>query len=313
MELPLDLVKTLAAVVSAGSLDAAADSLHITPSAVSQRLKTLEARLGRVLLVRTKPVRPTEAGQTVVRLARQLEAVEHDTLAELGLETEAPQVPLAVNADSLATWFLPALAPLAASGIGFELHRDDQDFTAGLLETGTVSAAVTSQATPVAGCSVRSLGAMRYLPVAAPAIAARWFERGQPGYSAAPRIDFDRRDALQTQFLEHRRIDPSTTPRHQVPASHDFAVACELGFGWALVPEHQSVTGIGDGSLVRLPGDPVDVPLFWQRWKLHSPLLETIEDAVVAAARDQLHQSRREPSRRPAAVDSPCRSGAGQA
>lgn len=290
MELPLDLVKTLAAVVAAGSLDAAADALHITPSAVSQRLKTLETRLGRVLLVRTKPVRPTAAGQAIVRLARQLEAVEHDTLAELGLGTRATQVPLAVNADSLATWFLPALAPLAATGINFELHRDDQDYTAGLLESGAVSAAVTSQATPVAGCSVRPLGAMRYLPVAAPTFAERWFADGQPGYAAAPCIDFDRRDALQTLFLERHDLDPTAVPRHQVPASHDFAVACELGFGWALVPEHQSIGAIRDGRLVRLGGDPVDVPLFWQRWKLRSPLLETIEDAVVTAARDHLHQ-----------------------
>lgn len=290
MELPLDLVKTLAAVVAAGSLDAAADVLHITPSAVSQRLKTLETRLGRVLLVRTKPVRPTSAGQTIVRLARQLEAVEHDALVELGVGADVTQVPLAVNADSLATWFLPALAPLAASLITFELHRDDQDYTAGLLESGTVSAAVTSQATPVAGCSVRPLGAMRYLPVAAPSLAAQWFGEGGPGYAAAPRIDFDRRDALQTQFLEARDVDPAVVPRHQVPASHDFAVACELGFGWALVPEHQSVGAVRDGRLVRLPGDPVDVPLFWQRWKLRSPLLETIEDAVITAARDHLHQ-----------------------
>lgn len=290
MELPLDLVKTLAAVVAAGSLDAAADVLHITPSAVSQRLKTLETRLGRVLLVRTKPVRPTSAGQTIVRLARQLEAVEHDALVELGVGAEVTQVPLAVNADSLATWFLPALAPLAASLITFELHRDDQDYTAGLLESGTVSAAVTSQATPVAGCSVRPLGAMRYLPVAAPSLAEQWFGEGCPGYAAAPRIDFDRRDALQTQFLEAHNVDPAVVPRHQVPASHDFAVACELGFGWALVPEHQSVGAVRDQRLVRLPGDPVDVPLFWQRWKLRSPLLETIEDAVITAARDHLHQ-----------------------
>lgn len=290
MELPLDLVRTLAAVVAAGSLDAAAADLHVTPSAISQRLKSLESRLGRVLLVRTKPVRATPAGQTIIRLAQQLDALEHDTLAELGFGARPTQIPLAVNADSLATWFLPALAPLVHREITFELHRDDQNYTVGLLESGTVSAAVTSQGTPVAGCSVRPLGAMRYLPVAAPRIAARWQANDSDAYASTARIDFDRRDVLQVRFLEDRGIDPALTPRHQVPASHDFGLACELGFGWALVPEQQSLDSIRNHTLVRLPGDPVDVPLFWQRWKLDSPLLESIETAVVAEAHTRLRQ-----------------------
>ncbi len=148
MELPLDLARTLAAAVDAGSLDAAAQQLHLTPSAVSQRIKALETRVGRVLLVRSKPLKPTNAGQAIIRLARQLAALEHDALAELGLAESGPiQVPLAVNADSLATWFLPALGPLAERGVVFDLHRDDQDYTAGLLESGIVTAAVTSQST----------------------------------------------------------------------------------------------------------------------------------------------------------------------
>lgn len=291
MELPLDLARTLATVVAAGSLDAAAAELHITASAVSQRIKALESRLGRVLLVRSKPVQPTTAGYAVVRLARQLNALEHDTLTELGLsEIDRAEVPLAVNADSLATWFLPALAPLAASGISFDLHRDDQDYTAGLLESGAVSAAVTSQERPVAGCSVRPLGSMRYLPVAAPAFVKKWLtHQDTDAYTRAPVIDFDRRDALQSQYLTELGADPDTVPRHRVPASNDFAKACELGFGWALVPEHQSQAAISAGSLIRLDGPPRDVPLFWQRWKLRSTLLEAIEEAVVDTARSALH------------------------
>ncbi len=290
MELPLELTRTLAVVVASGSLEAAAGRLQLTPSAVSQRLKTLESQLGRVLLVRTKPVQPTAAGQALIRLARQLDALEHDALAELGLAEAGPiEVPLAVNADSLATWFLPALAPLTERGIVFDLHRDDQDFTAGLLESGTVSAAVTSTDRPVAGCSVRRLGAMRYLPVATPDFAARWFAtEDAAAYQRAPLLDFDRRDGLQTRYLLSMDADPSLPPRHRVPASNDFARACELGFGWALVPEHQSLAAIRDGRLVRLSGKAVDVPLFWQRWKLRSPLLEQIEDAVVAGARAAL-------------------------
>jgi LysR family transcriptional regulator, chromosome initiation inhibitor len=292
VELPLELVRTLAVAASAGSLDAAAAHLHVTPSAVSQRIKALEARLGRVLLVRSKPVAPTPAGRVVIRLARQLDALEHDVLAELGLTDSGPvEVPLAVNADSLATWFLPALAPLMDNEITFDLHRDDQDYTAELLESGTVSAAVTSQQRPVAGCSVRPLGAMRYLPVAAPGFVEAWLaSQNAEAFARAPLIDFDRRDSLQTQYLELIGADPTRPPRHRVPASSDFARATELGLGWALVPEYQSEPAIAAGRLTRLDGPPLDIPLFWQRWKLHSPLLQTIEDAVVAAARQTLRQ-----------------------
>ena len=291
----MELVRTFAEIVAAGSLDAAAIELNVTPSAVSQRLKSLESRLGRVLLVRSRPVSVTDSGRVVLRLARQLAALEQDALGELGLDDEATSgVPLAVNADSLGTWFLPALAPLAAAGMTFELFRDDQEYTAGLLESGTVSAAVTSQQRPVAGCSSRPLGAIRYLPVASPTFATRWFAARQDvaAFEAAPVIDFDRRDALQTRFLSAIGADASGPPRHHVPASADFAQATVLGFGWALVPEQQAGPALADGRLVLLGGDPVDVPLHWQRWKLDSPVLARIEDAVVTAARSSLRPSR---------------------
>src|SRR6478609_7327110 len=95
---PFELAETLAAVVDEGTLDAAARRLHVTPSAVSQRIKALEEQLGRLVLVRSKPVRPTDAGAAIVRLARQAALLEHDTLAALGAEEEdgAPmRVPLA--------------------------------------------------------------------------------------------------------------------------------------------------------------------------------------------------------------------------
>jgi len=295
VELPVDLVRTFAEIVAAGSLDAAATRLNVTPSAVSQRLKALESRLGRVLLVRSKPVSVTASGRVVLRLARQLAALEQDALGELGLDDEATAgVPLAVNADSLGTWFLAALAPLAAAGMTFELFRDDQEYTAGLLESGTVSAAVTSQERPVAGCSSRPLGAIRYLPVASPGFASRWFGSGQDAtaFEAAPVIDFDRRDGLQTRYLTAIGADPARPPRHYVPASADFASATMLGFGWALVPEQQAGPALADGRLVRLAGDPVDVPLHWQRWKLDSPVLARIEEAVVGTARSVLRPIR---------------------
>lgn len=288
MSVPLDLARTLAVVLDEGTLDAAARRLHITPSAVSQRIRALEDRLGRVVLLRTKPVRATDAGRAIVRLARQLDLLEHDALAEIGADDSGTAVvPLAVNADSLATWFLAPLARLSdRRRVVFELHRDDQDFTAALLESGTVMAAVTSRETAVAGCRVRPLGMLRYEAVASAAFVTRWFPAGVDGdqLAVAPVVDFDRRDDLQSQWLAARGVT-GTPPRHLVPASHDFATAIILGLGWGLLPRFPSEDHLASGALVPLGGPPIDVPLFWQQWNLTSPLLDAIADEVVAEGR----------------------------
>ncbi|GAT73865.1 transcriptional regulator [Microbacterium sp. HM58-2] len=280
-----ELAATVAAVADEGTLDAASRRLLITPSAVSQRLKALEQQLGRVLVVRTKPVRLTEAGEAVVRLARQIALLEHDALGGLGLDGDAPRIsiPLAVNADSMATWFLPPLARLSARhDIDFDLHRDDQNFTARLLESGTVMAAVTSEETPVAGCAVTPLGVLEYRAMAEPAFARRWFAGGvtTEALTVAPFVDFDRRDSLQHDWLHAMGVPHQGVPRHYVPASHDYALAVELGLGWGMVPTLQQAP-----DLVPLGGPTLRVRLHWQQWNLRSALLDTIAAEVAAEAR----------------------------
>lgn len=292
MKLPLDLVATVAIAVDAGTLEAAARLLHITPSAVSQRIRSLEERIGRTLLIRTKPLRATEAGEAVVRLARQLSLLEHDTLRVLGLDDEGPaRLALAVNADSLATWFLPALADIATDGdVAIELHRDDQDHTAHLLADGTVSAAVTSQSAAVVGCTVTPLGVMSYRPCATPAFVERWFAGGvsQTTLAVAPVIEYDRRDDLQSRWLRERGAPVTDQPRTYVPASHDFAAAVRAGIGWGMLPPLQADEPIAAGELVLLDEKPVAVPLYWQQWDLRSPLLDRVARVVVSAARRAL-------------------------
>ncbi|WP_208321510.1 LysR family transcriptional regulator ArgP [Microbacterium hydrocarbonoxydans] len=285
MRIDPELAATVAAVADEGTLDAASRRLLITPSAVSQRLKALEQQLGRVLVVRTKPVRLTEAGEAVVRLARQIALLEHDALGGLGLDGDAPRIsiPLAVNADSMATWFLPPLARLSARhDIDFDLHRDDQNFTARLLESGTVMAAVTSEETPVAGCAVTPLGVLEYRAMAEPAFARRWFAGGvtTEALTVAPFVDFDRRDSLQHDWLHAMGVPHQGVPRHYVPASHDYALAVELGLGWGMVPTLQQAP-----DLVPLGGPTLRVRLHWQQWNLRSALLDTIAAEVAAEAR----------------------------
>ncbi|MFF0596950.1 LysR family transcriptional regulator ArgP [Streptomyces antibioticus] len=291
-DLPLDLVRTLLAVVDEGTFDAAAAALHVTPSAVSQRVKALEQRTGRVLLLRTKPVRPTESGEIVVRFARQLARLERDTRSELGLSDagEPARVTVAVNADSLATWFLPALSRVPREPpLRFELFREDETRTAELLREGVVMAAVTSSPDAVAGCSVRALGTMRYLAAASPGFVARYLD-GLPlaeALTGAPVIIFDRSDDLQDGFVRAlgRGAGQASGVRHAVPSSEGFAASVAAGLGWGMVPEAQADALLRSGGLVSLaPDRPLDVPLYWQQWKLDSPALAALSRAVAEEA-----------------------------
>ncbi|MEU9147791.1 LysR family transcriptional regulator ArgP [Streptomyces sp. NPDC048349] len=305
-ELPLDQVRTLLAVVDEGTFDAAAAALHVTPSAVSQRVKALEQRTGRVLLMRTKPVRATDSGEVVVRFARQLARLERDARAELGMaEGLGPvRLPIAVNADSLATWFLPVLSRVPQDPpVCVELHREDESHTTALLREGQVMAAVTSSPDPVAGCSVRMLGLARYLPVASPDFAARHLTGAlERDLRRAPTIVFDRKDELQDVFVRSlagaRKGARAGSPavgagplRHHVPTSEGFRDAVVAGLGWGLVPEQQAGPLVRTGGLVLLaPRRPLDVPLYWQQWKLDSPALSLVARLVAEAAGEALRR-----------------------
>lgn len=282
-------LRALAATIDRGSFDLAAATLHITPSAVSQRIKALETSAGRVLVRRTKPTEITDAGLPYLRLARQIDALVQDVVS--GSESEARAgVPLAVNSDSLATWVLPALAGLPDS-ITFDVRREDEDHSAELLRAGTVMAAITTDVRPVHGCSVTRLGSMRYRPMAHPRFAAQWFAAGvtADALSRAPMVVFDAKDDLQDRFLRGRSRRPLTPPRHSIPGSADFAEAVRLGLGWGMVPNQRILSGEAEGVLVDLaPGRHIDVVLYWQQWTLHTPVLATIYEAIRAAAAELL-------------------------
>ncbi|MEO6593738.1 MAG: LysR family transcriptional regulator ArgP [Planctomycetota bacterium] len=291
VEIDLSQLRALAAVVDEGSFDAAATVLHVTPSAVSQRIKALERAAGRVLVRRAKPTAVTDAGHSYLRLARQVDVLVHAAGQEASPDDLRPAViPLAINADSLATWVLPALAGFGGD-VCFDIRREDQDDTAHLLRTGAVMAAITTDAEPVQGCRSTRLGTMRYRPMASPQFFRTWFATGidAAALSRAPVVVFDRRDDLQDRYLRQRirrRLDP---PRHHIPASSDFAEAVRLGLGWATLPDQQSAALEEAGQLVDIdPGRHVDVTLYWQQWALRTPVLEAVAAAVGKAAAEHL-------------------------
>ncbi|MGV8885262.1 MAG: LysR family transcriptional regulator ArgP [Microbacteriaceae bacterium] len=279
MDFQLEQLRTLVSVLDTGSFEAAARALSVTTSAVSQRIKTLEHQAGRVLVQRTKPARPTSEGVAVLRLARQLELLESETVRVLAEPSGRTNLSIVANADSLDTWLLPALAPL--EGITFDLRREDQGHSTQLLRDGTVMAALTSTPDPVQGCTVTPLGIMTYRPLASPRHVRRW-----PDLALAPVVIFDRKDELQDAYLRSRKIDPLAPPRHYIPGSKAFLDAVTIGLGWGMVPDLQSRELIARGSLVELQGgEPAHVSLYWQQWTLESLALTAVRDALLASAR----------------------------
>src|SRR4051794_39129836 len=281
-------LETLAAIAEAGSFDGAAQRLHLTPSAVSQRVRALEAAAGQVLVRRTLPAEVTPAGAPLLRLAHQLRMLAAEASAELG-DDDVVELRVAVNADSLATWFREVLAGIARrSGTALRLAIEDEGHSHELLRSGEALAAVTAEPKPVQGCSVEPLGAMRYQAAVAPHLLAEHVRGRRADWENIPVVVFNEKDHLQDTVLGARG---AVRPRvaHRVPSTADFLHAVRAGLGWGMVPVHQLSPLVAGGDLVRMPGAaPVDVDLFWQRWRLQSPALDALTADVRSAARSGL-------------------------
>jgi LysR family transcriptional regulator (chromosome initiation inhibitor) len=288
--------EALLAVIDSGSFEQAAARLHLTPSAVSQRVSALESELGMPLIIRSKPCRATAAGQRLVQYLRRSRLLEDEFLADSGAGLARPlSVALAVNNDTLATWLLPGLATfLMEEHILLDIMLDDQDHTYTLLSQGLALAGVSSQAEPMRGCEVQMLGAMRYRLLAAPAFAQKWFPQGLQREAArvAPLMTFDRKDTLQSGFLlRELGLPPGSYPSHYMPASDAFMHAIRHGLGYGMIPELQYGKLVESGELIDLaPDKPTDVILHWHSWRVQSPKLERLSAHVIAAARSTLIQ-----------------------
>ena len=174
--LDVEQLKTFLTVIDEGTFDAAAEKLFVTPSAISQRIKALETIVGRILLQRTKPILPTESGKELLLLAREIVLLMNDfeDRLEPSLQAVNQTIPIAVNADSLGTWMVPALA-LASEFANFEIRREDEEYSVELLRDGTVMAAITSSSKTIQGCKTKKLGTMRYRPMATKLFVKKWF------------------------------------------------------------------------------------------------------------------------------------------
>jgi LysR family transcriptional regulator, chromosome initiation inhibitor len=272
-------------VIEQGSFDAAASRLHVTPSAISQRIKALEQRVGQVLVVREKPCSTTAAGVPLLRLAAQTALLEAETLSEMGGGAGTlPRIALAVNAVSMSTWFTEVFEQLP--DVLFDIRIEDQDHSARMLREGAVMGAVTTERTPVLGCRVQPLGVMRYVPVASKAYMKRYLADGftARAAAAAPSLAWNRDDALQDMLVRKLFRRDITRPIHFVPTAEGFGAAVRGGIGWGMYPEQLAAPSVTDGSFVLIADVHLDVPLYWQCWKLDSPMVKKITGAVSSAA-----------------------------
>lgn len=289
-------LSALAAVVREGSFERAARALSVTPSAISQRIRLLEERVGCALVVRGQPCIGTETGRRLCQHVDRVRLLEQDlqgampALAPEGM-ARVP-LPIAVNADSLATWLAQPIAAFAAANpVLVEVAVDDQDHTTEWLRSGAVLGAVTGAARPAPGCNSHALGAMRYRAAASPAFVQRYFAGGVGAASlaAAPSLLFNTKDELQARWVRrlcHRHVE---LPRHILPSSQAFVTATLAGMGWGMHPQSLIGAQLRDGSLVELvPDTPLDVPLYWQNARAASGLLDKLSREVLAAARAAL-------------------------
>jgi LysR family transcriptional regulator, chromosome initiation inhibitor len=291
-----DALECLAAIVEEGGFERAAQRLSITQSAVSQRLRALESQVGTVLIVRSRPLKATSAGWLLLKHTKMLRLLRADLerdLRELAPGSHAgareeERISIAINADSIATWALPALTALARQGLAMEIIADDQNFTQEWLREGQVLGCVTTLRQPMRGCKVVSLGAMDYVAVGAPG-------RVPGGLTAHnfrqhPFISFNRKDEMQAQFIAHAfGLKRVTLDQLFVPSSEGQVRAVLAGWGISVVPRLLAQGLIEQGQLVDLaPAHALPIALFWHCWNLQSDVLDALTHALSSAASEAL-------------------------
>jgi LysR family transcriptional regulator (chromosome initiation inhibitor) len=295
-----DALECLAAIIEEGGFERAAQRLSITQSAVSQRLRALEAQVGTVLIVRSRPLKPTPAGQLMLKHAKMMRLLRADLekdLKELAPSTtgggrDEDRISVAINADSIATWALPALSELARGGLPIEIIADDQEFTHEWLREGQVLGCVTSLGQALRGCKMEPLGTMDYVAVASADYAARHCPKGMNAHNfhQLPFIAFNRKDQLQHSFVEQAFGLPRVVLRQLfVPSSEGQIRAVRAGWGASVLPELGVRELLASGELVNLtPPHRLEVALYWHCWNLSSEVLDALSTALRGAAKRSL-------------------------
>jgi len=297
MQIDSKQLQALAIVIEEQSFEKAAVKLHLTQSAISQRIKQLEDKLGQILLLRNQPLQATENGQKLLRYYYQTQLLHTELLQDLKPEHKQDKIRLAigVNADSLETWFLPCIAPLVEQyELLLDIKVDDQQQTHKLLTKGEVLGCITSTPKAPQGCHCIALGKVTYRCIATQEYCNKYFKSGvnKEGFKQAPIAEFNHKDQLQNQYLkQYFDINPGEYSCHRIPASYAFlAIICQ-GQACGMVPEHQAKPLLEQGQVIELtPGQQLDIDLYWHVWDLGSHLLKQLTHLLTDTEKTGLSQ-----------------------
>lgn len=288
-------LRALSIVISEGGFERAAKVLCITQSAVSQRIKQLEEKIGQALVIRSTPVEATATGKRLLRHYSQVELLESELRVEMNVDD--PSLPtivkIAVNADSLATWFLPALSEVFKRHQWLlELIVDDESYTHHLLKNGEAVGCVTTSKQALTGCSSEYLGDMEYLCVATPEFIERYspITVSQTSLELAPAVVFSTKDKLHEQYLsQYFKMRTGSWREHKIPSSESFLDAILQGLGYGLVGHLQAEPLLEKGLLIEItPGKRKRVPLYWQHWNIKAKQTTIIYRSLAVTAKQSL-------------------------
>jgi LysR family transcriptional regulator (chromosome initiation inhibitor) len=282
-------LEALSAVIHHQGFDRAAQKLNISQSAVSQRIKLLESRMGQPLILRQTPPKATELG---TRLITHLHTVKHlEVDLDLPIETEGRvHAKIAVNADSLSTWFSEAIGRMTDE-IDVDLVIEDQDYGIERMKRGEVLACLCSDGTAVNGARVDRLGIMRYRAYANPEFLLRFklLENFDDLYKV-PCLIFNKDDKLQHRFLEKLGLPEPENPVH-CPSSEGFVQMAASGCGFGMIPEIQAALSVEVGSLIDIaPEVYIDVPMYWHSWRSAGSAMKQLRASVIKTAHRWLRQ-----------------------
>jgi LysR family transcriptional regulator (chromosome initiation inhibitor) len=293
-------LECLAAIIEEGGFERAAQRLNVTQSAVSQRLRALEAQVGSVLIVRSRPLRPTSAGQLLLKHTKQLRLLRADLerdLHELAPSTpggtrEDERVSIAINADSIATWAMGALHDLVSQRLPLEIIVDDQDFTQEWLRSGQVLGCVTTLKQALRGCKMVPLGAMHYVAVASASYVEQHLPHGLTphNFREVSFLSFNRKDDMAAEFVARAFGLKRVALNHLfVPGSEAQMRAVAAGWAVGVMPELMAREALAEGALVNLaPGHSLPIQLYWHCWNLESVVLDALTSALMATAAQTL-------------------------
>lgn len=286
-------IEALFTVLELQNFEAAAQKLHITQSAVSQRIKGVETHYGKPVLIRTLPYRPTDLGKQLIGHFKQICLLEEDLEKQIKKTTSTPRIPIALNRDSLETWFLDLIEETEVfRDVFLDVVADDQELTLDYLKNGLVSACLSTSEKEILGGRVHFLGNMEYVLVASPSFVKKFFSEGSPKECLrnAPAIKFDQNDRLHERYLEKFfNLDGRGLNYHVIPSVTGFKKLALLGYGYALIPKIDILNELKKKQLLQLYRDKVwEIPLYWHYWAVESKFYQKFNADVIRHATNKL-------------------------